>query len=525
MGVEGARRAPVVLEEKEELEDAPRRVDGDEHVATAAQRLLHQLEQLALALPSAVERELLARSTLPRLRELASAVAAGKGDSFEVGQRIHHGVHGGGVVAELLDDGVRLVQFDSGGVHRYRPESQHKLSAPEDLNKKFSQAGAYMLKHLSIADFFKGLEGRIGSPSPGSIDMVLETMKIEHTVGTTHGVEPRETFVTSNYGVTTSSAQEWTFVAGDEGPFLPSPDDFPAETKNCSLEIDGEVRNVMRTRMSLKELEAVMDVKNKELAKGEESLLIFPEVVGARLYTGPLFFKYNAVLRGLDSETEMLRDSMVELCCPKAVSDAYRAKKIGYDEAKASLNPYTTTLHVINSAIVKVGKLTYASTVYRGVSGGMLPREFWEKNEHGIRGGVEAGFMSTTQERAVAVGYASGKMQQSSIVIEIEQGMTSRGADISWLSQYPHEKEILFAPLTGIEVQQTRVVNNVVRRAAARTIDEQGLGLSATHIFGARHGLARRQRAPQRESERVDDRAGRLEAAEDARRSGARAPD
>ena len=57
MGVEGARRAPVVLEEEEELEDAPRRVDGDEHVAAAAQRLLHQLEQLALALPSAVERD------------------------------------------------------------------------------------------------------------------------------------------------------------------------------------------------------------------------------------------------------------------------------------------------------------------------------------------------------------------------------------------------------------------------------------------------------------------------------------
>ena len=142
--------------------------------------------------------------------------------------------------------------------------------------------------------------------------------------------------------------------------------------------------------------------------------------------------------------------------CPRAVSDAYRAKNIGYAEAKASLNPYTTTLHVINSAIVKVGKLTYASTVYRGVSGGMLPREFWEKNEHGIRGGVEAGFMSTTQERAVAVGYASGKMQQSSIVIEIEQGMTSRGADISWLSQYPHEKEILFGPLTGLETMSTR---------------------------------------------------------------------
>ena len=172
--------------------------------------------------------------------------------------------------------------------------------------------------------------------------------------------------------------------------------------------------------------------------------------------------------------------------------------------------------------MLKLGKLTTAATVYRGVSG-LLPTEFWHPNRWGVCGGVENGFMSTTLDRRVAMAYAGSG--GASAVYEIRMGMVDRGADLSWLSQYPHEKEILFAPLTGIEVQQTRVVNNVVCRAAARTIDEQGLGLSATHIFGLRHGLARRQRAPQRESERVDDRAGRLEAAEDARRSGARAPD
>ena len=31
-------------------------------------------------------------------------------------------------------------------------------------------------------------------------------------------------------------------------------------------------------------------------------------------------------------------------------------------------------------------------------------------------------------------------------------GMVDRGADLSWLSQYPGEKEVLFAPLTGMEV-------------------------------------------------------------------------
>ena len=53
--------------------------------------------------------------------------------------------------------------------------------------------------------------------------------------------------------------------------------------------------------------------------------------------------------------------------------------------------------------------------------------------------------MSTTRDRAVAMGYAEGGAA-AGIVFEIQQGMVDRGADISWLSQYPHEKEVLFGP-------------------------------------------------------------------------------
>ena len=41
-------------------------------------------------------------------------------------------------------------------------------------------------------------------------------------------------------------------------------------------------------------------------------------------------------------------------------------------------------------------------------------------------------------------------------------GMVDRGAELEWLSQYSHEKEILFAPLTGIEVTDTRVEGSVL---------------------------------------------------------------
>jgi hypothetical protein len=41
------------------------------------------------------------------------------------------------------------------------------------------------------------------------------------------------------------------------------------------------------------------------------------------------------------------------------------------------------------------------------------------------------------------------------MVFEIQMGMIDRGASIQWCSQFPAEEEILFAPLTGLEVTGT----------------------------------------------------------------------
>ena len=106
-----------------------------------------------------------------------------------------------------------------------------------------------------------------------------------------------------------------------------------------------------------------------------------------------------------------------------------------------------------------------------------LPEQFWVPNEFGVRGGVEPAFMSTTLDQAVAMGYASGDGSRAGIVIEVQQGMVNRGADISWLSQYPHEREILFGPLTGIEVLDTRIDGSVVVIECAFSINLTALTL------------------------------------------------
>ena len=81
-------------------------------------------------------------------------------------------------------------------------------------------------------------------------------------------------------------------------------------------------------------------------------------------------------------------------------------------------------------------------------------------NEYGVRGGIEGAFMSTTVDRQVAMNYAASGT--SGIVFEIQQGMVDRGAEVSFLSQYPHEREIVFAPLAGFEVKYTRVEGGVL---------------------------------------------------------------
>ncbi len=61
--------------------------------------------------------------------------------------------------------------------------------------------------------------------------------------------------------------------------------------------------------------------------------------------------------------------------------------------------------------------------------------------------------MSTTPKREVALGYsglAAGK--ELPTLFEIEVDKFSIGANIAWLSQFEGEEEILYAPLTYLEI-------------------------------------------------------------------------
>ena len=111
-----------------------------------------------------------------------------------------------------------------------------------------------------------------------------------------------------------------------------------------------------------------------------------------------------------------------------------------FDLFDAAGNFFPTTIHVLQSAVVKIAqqtKIPEGLVLYRGLSVN-LPLRFYKADEHGCKGYAEWGFMSTTEEKAVALQYSGvGEGLPLPMVLVLEVTATDRGACIRELSQYP----------------------------------------------------------------------------------------
>ena len=294
-----------------------------------------------------------------------------------------------------------------------------------ELQSKFSTDVRGFLEYASLNTFYGGLEAKIGSPDP----KVEQAMEEEHTL---RG-DSNDEFTTNNYDITTTSSTEWKFVASPDQPLEGG---WPVEKKlvraleeqSSALPLSSESAAFVkagaqqREPMPRDQLKHAVEEKNAKLRKMQEALLQAIEAMAARLYTGPLFVKYNAVLRGLETEVPFLRNDMIQRCCAKQMAECYVKGTVSFEDACKQLNKYTTTLHAINSCVVKLSKLTEATKVYRGISGMGLPKTFWEANDFGVKGAIDGAFMSTTVEREVAMQYASSS-NGVGFIFEIQQGM------------------------------------------------------------------------------------------------------
>ncbi len=82
-----------------------------------------------------------------------------------------------------------------------------------------------------------------------------------------------------------------------------------------------------------------------------------------------------------------------------------------YELMREAGNMYATTIAVLVSAVQKIArsmKLPEGLRLFRGLGGLMdLPKEFFISDPQGRKGFVEWGFMSTTSNEQVGVGYTS----------------------------------------------------------------------------------------------------------------------
>jgi ankyrin repeat protein len=254
-----------------------------------------------------------------------------------------------------------------------------------------------------IEYFHAGLSDRVGMPH---LDFKREMMR-EHCERAGCDME----FTTSNYQITTTPKMEWLYVAGDES----------GQRVTCPAEF----MHHGRTILALDEL--------RQLDLAVRAKLNDEEILALVLYTGPMYQIYNVILRRYPEEKFKL--------------------------FKEGGNTFATTIFVLVSAVMKVAKCTRipeGTLLYRGLGGLMdLPDHFFNADENGASGFVDWGFMSTTSDRDVALGYSGVKQRRpKAMVMVIEVSSVDKGADISLFSQYRGEKEFLWVPCSFVQRAQ-----------------------------------------------------------------------
>ena len=232
------------------------------------------------------------------------------------------------------------------------------------LHSKFTQDPNFKgVRGKFAADelFAAGIDGIVG---PLDVQYI-RAMFNEHCLN----AEASKQFTAWNAGheIKTTPEREWLFVVGRDG-LDKSSWTFDVERAEPVVE-----EGMMVEGRNAEKLAALL--RSPEV---ERSHVTVAEVVALRLYTGPMYVKYNAVLRGMAVAT-------------------------------AGGTIYSSTVHLICSGLHKlsrVSKLPKEMKLYRGNGGMALPSSFLEPDASGCAGGTEPAIMSATPDRSVALGYS-----------------------------------------------------------------------------------------------------------------------
>eukprot|EP00966_Prymnesium_polylepis_P083249 1928447-Prymnesium_polylepis.1 len=222
----------------------------------------------------------------------------------------------------------------------------------EQLSAQAEGHGVERLSYRPTSFFFDGLDKLLGRTPEA---LTRQEMMREHLKSKDSHVP----FGDPVYGTRTCSAIEWHFVVnpepdqlkrlakefGDEQLLWDEQKGQPAWPQDCFSKLDRTDRrfNYRRRPLGLQTFDPVVHQINDELKRSQVDPLSPEEVIALRLRTGPMWHKYNAVLRSASNA----KNSTAQQLCQG--------------------NQYTTTLYLLNSAIYKLSKvLPDIQTVWRG---------------------------------------------------------------------------------------------------------------------------------------------------------------
>jgi len=300
----------------------------------------------------------------------------------------------------------------------------HETLASSDSNFK-------VLGYSPVADFHGNLETYLGPPKM----LLYEAMEMEHCESTDSDVY----FESSGYGLKTTSRIEWNIVVdpSENGLQKVGLKEWPSEAFSY--------HKSRRQPRPLDDFERPLIEINARLRRMGLPSMTMIELIACRIYTGPMGTKYQKMIRTY-------------------TAGKYQGQEWRFEEERRMCmgNKYPTTIHVIQSAIAKLGKINPSQKGYSGLEAMLLPERFWDDHpDLNAKGGVEGAFMSLSTNRDVAVYYASKKKQKQEqkfgVLLEVDMSTMDRGAEVSWLAQYPHEEEILLPPLTHLHVKHIRL--------------------------------------------------------------------
>jgi hypothetical protein len=272
----------------------------------------------------------------------------------------------------------------------------------------------------SICDFYADQDGG-GSSDPNnilskSID-IMKVMQDEHQRGEPFlrhtGMEPGLAIQVEADGQCVNPSVEWNLVVMGSEYVIQSASkqpDFSIPRREIGKDL---AYFVSIGQMQLSAAKNIYpDLSSMQLHTAE--------VTALRMWTGPMYKRYSYLLRG---------------------------SFLHQGEDKDDPCQYTTTLWAISSGISNLSRiwnLAPGKKVYRGFrdsSAWLCDREL--KGGLRMKGkvGVERSLLATSELPEVAMAYSTGGTDP--LVLEIDSGENS-GVSLSWLSQFPHEQEVLF---------------------------------------------------------------------------------